>query len=457
MARGVLVGWARRKRCLPVRADFRVAASTQRRAPARAPASDQRPQVEPRCPPGERRQAARAPRRVASSMPRVKGGSAAVTTPAVVDDRRGAGVGGADHRPLQLERAHARDLQVLERPRSVSPNQPMLLTLARTVGAGAARRSGPPAPRRTGPRSRCSGATRSPRDRERRRRERPAVEVAERDVHQPREPAKAGRDEFAERHQVVLVVAIEAAGQRAAAARCRPPSWCSRPGSPSGRPSSAASARRAKARQQRLARTPDRDRPAGAGSRSRARRRDRRAPRRAAPRASRAPRATRSAANFSSCGTLPCSSVTVSGRTACVKSAPAERRAPSATTAPARPGERPGARPAQRGAAEAARPAPAADRAEAVDAQPRREAGQRRVDVGVAAGDPREAGEDDAARQFGEQPDGGEKQRGAPGAAAAASARTSAIARPGRARGRPPARARRAPPAAPPGRRSGAC
>ena len=54
-----------------------------------------------------------------------------------------------------------------------------------------------------------------------------AVEVAERDVHQLGEPAKARRDELAERHQVVLVVAVEAVGSAAVAPRCRPPSWCS--------------------------------------------------------------------------------------------------------------------------------------------------------------------------------------------------------------------------------------
>ena len=51
-------------------------------------------------------------------------------------------------------------------------------------------------------------------DLERRRGERAALEVAERDVHHAREPVEAVGDELAERHQVVLVVAVEPARVR---------------------------------------------------------------------------------------------------------------------------------------------------------------------------------------------------------------------------------------------------
>ena len=72
--------------------------------------------------------------------------------------------------------------------------------------------------------SRCSAPRVHRATSERRRVRHAAVEVAERDVHHLGEPAKAGRDEFAERHQVQLVVAV----QRPPAATARRPSWCSR-------------------------------------------------------------------------------------------------------------------------------------------------------------------------------------------------------------------------------------
>ena len=137
----------------------------------------------------------------------------------------------------------------------VSPNQPMLLRLAKIVGAcSPGRRSAPPAPRRTGLRSRCWARRAAPPTANDGAAQRAAVEVAERDVHHLGEPAKAGRDELAERHQVVLVVAVEAAGQRRRSPpRCRPPSWCSPLLElPSGRPISAARPGCAKALEQRL-------------------------------------------------------------------------------------------------------------------------------------------------------------------------------------------------------------
>ena len=154
------------------------------------------------------------PSTVASSMPRVNGGSAAVTPPrwsitAVAPVLVARIIG-----RCELERAHARDLQVLvDRDRLAEPAD------VADVGEdrrrlSPRRRSAPRAPRRTGPRSRCWA---------RRARRRTANDGA---VTGPRlkspsgmfissrEPVEAGRDELAERHQVVLVVAIVAARQR---------------------------------------------------------------------------------------------------------------------------------------------------------------------------------------------------------------------------------------------------
>ena len=89
-----------------------------------------------------------------------------------------------------------------------SPNQAMLLTLSSTVGASAASAEvradlvaeqvlvadvGRDALARQ-TKGGCASAA--------------AAEVAERDVHHVGEPAEHARDEFAERHQVVLLVAI---------------------------------------------------------------------------------------------------------------------------------------------------------------------------------------------------------------------------------------------------------
>ena len=172
----------------------------------------ERPQAEAPGPGGERREPLPAFDRALEDADRKRRqgvGDDAV----MIDHRGGAGVGGADHRPLQLERAHARDAQVLlDRDRLAEP--------ADVADVGEDRRR-----RRLGNEARREllaeqvlvadvGRDALAVDVERRRRQRAAVEVAERDVHHPREPVKAERDELAERHEVVLVVAVVAARHR---------------------------------------------------------------------------------------------------------------------------------------------------------------------------------------------------------------------------------------------------
>ncbi len=125
----------------------------------------------------------------------------------MVDDRGCAGVGRADHRALEFEAAHARDLEVLlDRDGLAEP--------ADVAEVGEDRRR-----RGRLAKARCQflaeqiliadiGRDTLAAHVERRRRQWPPVEVAQRDVHHPREPLEAGRDELAERHQVVLVVAV---------------------------------------------------------------------------------------------------------------------------------------------------------------------------------------------------------------------------------------------------------
>jgi hypothetical protein len=126
---------------------------------------------------------------------------------AVVDDGGGAGVGGTQHRQLELQRAQARDVQVLVHRNAVAEPADVADVGHHGGRQLAGPRSGAPVPHRTGLRSRCwapraapdgtnEGGLSTPR------------EVAQRDVHHLGEPAKAGGDELAKGHQVPLVVAV---------------------------------------------------------------------------------------------------------------------------------------------------------------------------------------------------------------------------------------------------------
>ena len=89
---------------------------------------------------------------------------------------------------------------------------------------------------------------------------------------------------------------------------------------------------------------------------------------------------------------------------------PAEQRAGDQGERRARTGASHPARAPQRREAEGSGE-PRDNRADAIDAERRSQPGERRVDLRVAARDPRKAGQEDAARQLGEQPDRGEEQR----------------------------------------------
>ena len=74
----------------------------------------------------------------------------------VVDHDRGAGVGGAQHRPLEFERTKARDVQVLVDRDGVAEPADVAEVREDRRRAPRRRRNARPAPRRTGLRSRCS-------------------------------------------------------------------------------------------------------------------------------------------------------------------------------------------------------------------------------------------------------------------------------------------------------------
>ena len=238
-----------------------------------------------------------------------------------------------------------------------------------------------------------------------------AVEVAERDVHQLGEPAKAGRDELAERHQVVLVVAVEAArqrrgrggdaGRRVGVAQLLVAERQADQGGPPGL---------AKALEQLLPPRPGRAGAAGAGSPSPGRSPGRRRRSRAAPRSRPAP-AARGAWRTSPPGVrCPAAARPRASRPAgCSRCAPAT--APSASVAASSSaGSEPGPGGGQAAEAERRRH-PGGDRPEAVDADPGREAAERRIDLRIAARHPGKAGEDHAPGELGEQPGAGEHRR----------------------------------------------
>ena len=274
-----------------------------------------------------------------------------------------------------------------------------------------------------------------------------------------REPVEAVGDELAERHEMVLVVAVEAARQRArgggdadrrvGVAVLGVAHRNAEDRRPAGNAEAlehglATTSRRARSKQ-------DRDHRLRADDEIAARRLDLRCRQR------RAPAARWPTSNFSSCGTLPCSSETRERARRRREVDPAEQRAGNERDDERAAGSEPPARAAQVGEAEAGGER-RGDRADAVDAEPRRESGKRRVDVRIAARDPRKAGEEDAARELGEQPRGA--RRGARRARASAGrqrARRAPSPRRGRARGTPPPRAPRALPATRTGRRSDAC
>ena len=270
-----------------------------------------------------------------------------------------------------------------------------------------------------------------------------------------REPAKAARDEFAEGHQVVFVVAVLGAPPTA-----RPPSWCSRARShpaarrPARRGRRAGSAKCARsacpvARRQ-LVQLERQQRHRGLRRHHEvgARRRAARGRPRPASRACARRRISRPAS------TLVCSSATESSPAGRLCS-PGPAQAASATTAAAAAaGPQLAAAAAQQ--ARQRRRREGQHRADAVDADPGRQCRQRRVDLRIARGQPRKPGEDHAAGQFGQQPQRREQQRVA-GAAAAPAGVGRARPAPGRPTAPPPAAAPPAPPSTPAARRSGAC
>ena len=117
----------------------------------------------------------------------------------MVDDDGGAGVGGAQHRPLELERTQPRDVQVLvDCDRLAEPADVAQVDEhrrgARFIGEA---RGELLAEQVFVADVRCDALAI---DDERWRVHRAAVEVAEGDVHQAREPLEAPRNEFAEGH-----------------------------------------------------------------------------------------------------------------------------------------------------------------------------------------------------------------------------------------------------------------
>ena len=307
----------------------------------------------------------------------------------------------------------------------VLPNQPMLLRLARIVGALRRRHEARRELLAEQVLVADVGSDALAVDVERRRRHRAAVEVAERDVHHPREPVESVGNEFAERHQVVLVVAVVAAWhRRRRRPRGRAPSWCSpAPGRPSECRGSRPGPERESARPARSSTASSRslqqhrDDGLRADDELAARRRDLRRGRLEA-----AFQVLRRELLLLRHVALQQRDRQGAGRRRVVD--PAEQRAGDQGDDQRATRRQPRARAPQRREAEG-RGEPGDDRADAVDAERRRQPGERRIDLRVAARDPREAGQEDAARQLGEQPDGGEEQRRAA------------------ARARPPARHRR--------------
>ena len=127
----------------------------------------------------------------------------------VVDDHRVAGVGGADEGPFELQRTQARDVAVLvdgegvAKPADVADvdkhggrlcrvDETRAQLFAKQVFVTNVRRQALALPLK---RRLPHGAP---------------VEISQRDVHHLREPFEERRNELAERHQVVFVVAVSA-------------------------------------------------------------------------------------------------------------------------------------------------------------------------------------------------------------------------------------------------------
>ena len=135
------------------------------------------------------------------------GAKTIATRAVVVDHHRRAGVGGAQHGPLQFEAAQPRDVEVLRHRDGLAEPADVA-----QVGEHGRRAAGVAEARRQLLAEQVLvadvGADALALDDEGRRRERAAAEVAERDVHQVGEPAEHRRDELAEGHEVLLVVAV---------------------------------------------------------------------------------------------------------------------------------------------------------------------------------------------------------------------------------------------------------
>ena len=260
-------------------------------------------------------------------------------------------------------------------------------------------------------------------DRKRRRIQRAARKVAQRNVHQLGEPAEAGRDELAEGHQVHLVVAVG----RAAPAGGRQPDH--RVGV-AGVDVAQRHAEQQRARRILEARAQSRPvvgQQFGQLLRQKRHRRLRRHHQLAARLAQRMGHPGQRLRHVVHRELLVLRHIALQQADAQLAD-----RAAEFACAPGRRKGRHGER--HRGAdqrmprAAALMPGGAEQAADhgcqqpdAAGADPRRPGGQRAVDLRVAAGQPGKAGEDDGARQFGQQPHGGE-QRHVDGDAAAAPA-----------------------------------
>ena len=294
-------------------------------------------------------------------------------------------------------------------------------------------------------------------DHERGRPQPAAVEVAEGDVHHLGEPAKAGRDELAERHQVVLVVAIEAARQVGGRRRDA--------GRRVGVAQLLVAERQADQRRPTgLAKAIEQPLPPGRVELLGQERNDGlRADHQVAAGAFELRRGRGQRLRHVAGGEL------LFLRHVALQQRHRERAGRPGVVDAAGDGaerERRQQQPCGRRARRAATPSrlkpkaaatPATIAPEPVDADPGREAAERRIDVRIAARHPGKAGEDHAAGELGEQPGAGEHRGRRPAATSGASAPPPPSPRRGRGRERRRARTPPAPPAPPPGRRSGAC